>query len=174
MGPNDRQAIEIQISCTEERKGLLQVKFHFKHGDTRTPFITKKPMKSLGKVFNYSLRDATAIHSNSTKFLRAGQPQWTNQAFLVSSRPGFTNMPSSLDSFMVSCKSEVLQYRESSDHKVLEAEIQVQTGWKSRAEFWLWHKALGAVIEGRVGLGSSIKPCKSKARGKVRRAPVQE
>ncbi|XP_058485986.1 uncharacterized protein LOC131459868 [Solea solea] len=83
------------------------------------------------------------------------------------------------EEFMVSRTREVLQYRESSDHKVSQAGIEVQTGreWRAvdMAQSWLQYRALlGAVTLGRTGLGSSMTPRYDKVKGKDRRALIQE
>lgn len=40
-------------------------KFHFTLGATQIPSVTKKPVKSLGNVFDYSMKDAAAIHATN-------------------------------------------------------------------------------------------------------------
>ncbi|KAJ3600351.1 hypothetical protein NHX12_031336 [Muraenolepis orangiensis] len=45
------------------RKGKVVDKFQFNIADTAIPSISEKPVKSLGKVFDCSLRDTTSIQS---------------------------------------------------------------------------------------------------------------
>lgn len=40
-------------------------KFHFTFGANQIPSVTEKPVKSLGNVFKYSMKDAAAIHTTS-------------------------------------------------------------------------------------------------------------
>ncbi|KAJ3605395.1 hypothetical protein NHX12_027442, partial [Muraenolepis orangiensis] len=49
------------------RKGKLVDKFRFNIADTAIPSISEKPVKSLGKVFDCSLRDTTSIQSTCTE-----------------------------------------------------------------------------------------------------------
>ncbi len=77
---------------------------------------------------------------------------------------------------------EVLQYRESSDPKVIGARVVVKTWRKWRAEAAvegaearLRHKVLvGAVAKGRSGLGSLEVPRFDKAQGRERRQLIQD
>lgn len=45
------------------KKGKVTNKFHFTFGSTQILSITNKPVKSLGKVFDCSLKDTAAIQS---------------------------------------------------------------------------------------------------------------
>jgi len=47
------------------KKGKTSDKFCFTLGSTQTPSITEKPMKSLGKVFDCSLRDTASIRATN-------------------------------------------------------------------------------------------------------------
>ncbi|KAJ3614965.1 hypothetical protein NHX12_018534 [Muraenolepis orangiensis] len=49
------------------RKGKVVDKFRFNIADTAIPSISEKPVKSLGKVFDCSLRDTTSIQSTCTE-----------------------------------------------------------------------------------------------------------
>ncbi|KAJ3600949.1 hypothetical protein NHX12_031922 [Muraenolepis orangiensis] len=49
------------------RKGKVVDKFRFNIADTAIPSISEKPVKSLGKVFDCSLRDTTCIQSTCTE-----------------------------------------------------------------------------------------------------------
>ncbi|KAJ3607591.1 hypothetical protein NHX12_024642 [Muraenolepis orangiensis] len=49
------------------RKGKVVDKFRFYIADTAIPSISEKPVKSLGKVFDCSLRDTTSIQSTCTE-----------------------------------------------------------------------------------------------------------
>ncbi|KAK0134264.1 Zinc finger BED domain-containing protein 4 [Merluccius polli] len=49
------------------RKGKVEDKFRFHISGTAIPTITEKPVKSLGKVFDCSLRDTTSIQSTCTE-----------------------------------------------------------------------------------------------------------
>ncbi|XP_060938981.1 uncharacterized protein LOC133018922 [Limanda limanda] len=49
------------------RKGKVEDKFRFNITGTAIPTITEKPVKSLGKVFDCSLRDTTSIQSTCTE-----------------------------------------------------------------------------------------------------------
>ncbi|KAJ3593535.1 hypothetical protein NHX12_005869 [Muraenolepis orangiensis] len=49
------------------RKGKVVDKFRFTIADTAIPSISEKPVKSLGKVFDCSLRDTTSIQSTCTE-----------------------------------------------------------------------------------------------------------
>lgn len=40
-------------------------KFHLTLGAIHIPSITEKPVKSLGNVFNYSMKDSAAIHATN-------------------------------------------------------------------------------------------------------------
>lgn len=40
-------------------------KFHFTLGATQIPSVTEKPVKSLGNVFNYSMKDTAVIHATN-------------------------------------------------------------------------------------------------------------
>ncbi|KAJ3582705.1 hypothetical protein NHX12_000329 [Muraenolepis orangiensis] len=71
------------------RKGKVVDKFRFNIADTAIPSISEKPVKSLGKVFDSSLRDTTSIQSTCTEldgWLKSGQ------TYLGSLKPGSTNM----------------------------------------------------------------------------------
>ncbi|XP_056097411.1 uncharacterized protein LOC130076370 [Rhinichthys klamathensis goyatoka] len=46
-------------------KGKVTDKFHFSLGTTKIPSLTEEPVKSLGKVFNCSLRDAASIKATN-------------------------------------------------------------------------------------------------------------
>lgn len=52
------------------RKGKVDDKFRFHIAGTAIPSITEKPVKSLGKMFDCSLRDTTSIHSTCTELDR--------------------------------------------------------------------------------------------------------
>ena len=69
------------------------------------------------------------------------------------------------EEFKVSRTREVLLYRDSADRKVASAGVEVRTGRK-------WHSQ--TVATGQAGLGSNLKPCYSRARGKERRKLIQE
>lgn len=43
------------------KKGKVTDKFSFTLGNTQIPSIKEKPLRSLGKMFDYSLRDTAAI-----------------------------------------------------------------------------------------------------------------
>jgi len=45
------------------KKGKVTNQFHFTLGTTQIPSITEKPMKSLGKVFDCSLKDMAVIRA---------------------------------------------------------------------------------------------------------------
>ncbi|XP_067284127.1 uncharacterized protein [Pseudorasbora parva] len=47
------------------KKGKVSNKFSFTLGKTQIPSITDKPVKSLGKVFDCSLKDTAAIHATN-------------------------------------------------------------------------------------------------------------
>lgn len=47
------------------KKGKVTNRFHFTLGSTRIPSITEKPVKSLGKVFDCSLKDTAAIQTTN-------------------------------------------------------------------------------------------------------------
>ncbi|KAJ3614940.1 hypothetical protein NHX12_018509 [Muraenolepis orangiensis] len=49
------------------RKGKVVDKFRFNIADTAIPSISEKPVKSLGKMFDCSLRDTTSIQSTCTE-----------------------------------------------------------------------------------------------------------
>ncbi|KAJ3580977.1 hypothetical protein NHX12_017218, partial [Muraenolepis orangiensis] len=49
------------------RKGKVVDKFRFNIADTAIPSISEKPVKSLGNVFDCSLRDTTSIQSTCTE-----------------------------------------------------------------------------------------------------------
>ncbi|KAJ3588277.1 hypothetical protein NHX12_011870 [Muraenolepis orangiensis] len=49
------------------RKGKVVDKFRFNIADTAIPSISEKPVKSLRKVFDCSLRDTTSIQSTCTE-----------------------------------------------------------------------------------------------------------
>ncbi|KAJ3589962.1 hypothetical protein NHX12_007919 [Muraenolepis orangiensis] len=49
------------------RKGKVVDKFRFNIADTAIQSISEKPVKSLGKVFDCSLRDTTSIQSTCTE-----------------------------------------------------------------------------------------------------------
>ncbi|KAJ3585394.1 hypothetical protein NHX12_014113 [Muraenolepis orangiensis] len=49
------------------RKGKVVDKFRFNIADTAIPSFSEKPVKSLGKVFDCSLRDTTSIQSTCTE-----------------------------------------------------------------------------------------------------------
>lgn len=86
------------------------------------------------------------------------------------------------EEFMVTRARELLQYRESSDPKVAHAGIEVRMGRKWRAaeavdiaESRLRQRALvGAVAQGRAGLGSGNSTRFDKAQGKERRSLILE
>ncbi len=47
----------------ELRKGKVDDRFQFSDAGTTIPSITEKPIESLGKVFESSLRDAASIQA---------------------------------------------------------------------------------------------------------------
>ncbi|XP_073696141.1 uncharacterized protein [Garra rufa] len=47
------------------KKGKVTDKFHFSLGTTKIPSLTEEPVKSLGKVFKCSLRDAASIKATN-------------------------------------------------------------------------------------------------------------
>ena len=49
------------------RKGKVEDKSQFNIAGAAIPTITEKPVKSLGKVFDSSLRDTTSIQATSTE-----------------------------------------------------------------------------------------------------------
>lgn len=83
---------------------------------------------------------------------------------------------------MVSRSRELLQYRESSDPRVALAGIEVRTGRKWRAAEAVdiavsrlqQRVIVGAVAQGRAGLGSSRTPNYYKAQGKEKRSLILE
>ena len=73
------------------RKGKVEDKFQFNITGTAIPTITEKPVKSLGKVFDYSLRDTTSIQSTCTEL--DGWLKSVDKSGLPGSlKPGSTNM----------------------------------------------------------------------------------
>lgn len=86
------------------------------------------------------------------------------------------------EEFKVLCVREVLQYRESSDPKVIGARVVVKTGRKWRAEAAveaaearMRHKVLvGAVAKRRASLGNLEVPCFDKAQGRERQQLIQD
>ncbi|KAL4008469.1 hypothetical protein ACER0C_002321 [Sarotherodon galilaeus] len=86
------------------------------------------------------------------------------------------------EEFMVSRSRELLQYRESSDPRVALAGIEVRTGRKWRAAEAVdiavsrlqQRVIVGAVAQGRAGLGSSRTPNYNKAQGKEKRSLILE
>ncbi|KAK0148843.1 hypothetical protein N1851_010754 [Merluccius polli] len=63
LGTHVLQTSKIQIPGVE--KGKVTNKFHFTLSGTQIPSITEKPVKSLGKVFDCSLKDTAAIHATN-------------------------------------------------------------------------------------------------------------
>ena len=47
------------------KRGKVLDRFHFDLGGTRLPSVTEKPLKSLGKTFDCSLKDAASIRATS-------------------------------------------------------------------------------------------------------------
>ncbi|KAJ3581984.1 hypothetical protein NHX12_016018 [Muraenolepis orangiensis] len=61
------------------RKGKVVDKFRFNIANTAIPSISEKPVKSLGKVFDCSLRDTTSIQSTCTEldgWLKSVDKSW--------------------------------------------------------------------------------------------------
>ncbi|MCI4390737.1 hypothetical protein PGIGA_G00126150 [Pangasianodon gigas] len=220
------------------KRGKVIDKFRFSILGIAIPSITEQPVKSLGKFFDSTLKDTTAIQKFSeelgawlTKVDKSGLPgrfkAWIYQhsilprvlwPLLVYAVPlttveslerkisGFLRkwlgLPRSLTSaalygtnntlqlpfsglteeFKVARTREALQYRDSRDHKVSSAGIEVRTGrkWKAEkavevAESRLRQKALvGTLATGRAGLAYVPKIQVSKARGKERHQLLQE
>ncbi|KAJ3593117.1 hypothetical protein NHX12_005454 [Muraenolepis orangiensis] len=72
------------------RKGKVVDKFRFNIANTAIPSISEKPVKSLGKVFDCSLRDTTSIQSTCTEL--DGWLKSVDKSYLGSLKPGSTNM----------------------------------------------------------------------------------
>lgn len=49
---------------TVVKKGNVNVRFRFSIEGRQIPTISKKPVKSLGKVFNSSLKDSSSVQSS--------------------------------------------------------------------------------------------------------------
>ncbi len=73
------------------KKGKVVNKFHFSVSGTVIPTITEQPVKSLGKLFDSSLKDSAAIQ-NSNKNLELGSPRLTSPVCLVDLKPGSTSI----------------------------------------------------------------------------------
>ena len=108
----------------------MEDKFQFNIAGTTIPTITEQPVKSLGKVFDITLRDTTSIQSTCSEL-----DGWLKSVdkFGLS---GKLQLPfkSLEEEFKVSRTREVVQYRDSNNPKVVNAGIQVRTGRKWRAE----------------------------------------
>lgn len=60
VGKDELQTCQVQITGFEKRQSLRQAL-----EGTKIPSINEKPVKSLGKLFDNSLRDATAIQKSN-------------------------------------------------------------------------------------------------------------
>ncbi|KAK0146517.1 hypothetical protein N1851_014151 [Merluccius polli] len=156
---------------------------------TVIPTITEQPVKSLGKLFDSSLKDSAAIQKSNKelgplsslperKWL--GLPRSLTSAALYGTS-NILQLPFSglTEELMVVCTREALQYRDSRDCKVSSAGIEVRTGRKWKAgkllESRLRQKALvGTMATGRAGFGYFPKTLVSQAHGKERHHLLQE
>lgn len=48
------------------RRGKVAYKFRFTMGGTMIPTVTERPVKSLGKIFDNSLKDAAALQQTKS------------------------------------------------------------------------------------------------------------
>lgn len=134
-------------------------------------------------VYEFPISAVEGFEMRVSRFLRRwlGLPRSLSSIALYGNTNKLKLPTSSLsEEFMVTRARELLQYRESSDPKVAQAGIEVRTGrkWKAAeavevAESRLRHRTLvGAVAQGRAGLGSKKTPRYDKAQGKERRSLV--
>lgn len=75
------------------KKGKVVGKFSFTISENIIPTLKEQPVKSLGKLFDFSLKDKTAIHKIHREALRPGEGL-TNLGYLPFSRLEYTSMPS--------------------------------------------------------------------------------
>jgi len=71
------------------KKGKVTDKFHFSLGTTKIPSLTQEPVKSLGKVFNCSLRDTAstkATNQDLKTWLAVVWPSWQVQGLDLPAR----------------------------------------------------------------------------------------
>lgn len=78
------------------RKGRVEEKYHFFVDRVQIPSVSEKPVKSLGKVFDSTLKDRAAVKATH-KELKPGYQQLTSQDCQGSPRYGFISMVSCQD-----------------------------------------------------------------------------
>ncbi|KAL7841251.1 hypothetical protein SRHO_G00249420 [Serrasalmus rhombeus] len=176
------------------RKGKVLDNFCFGIAGTAIPTITEKPVKSLGKVFDSSLRDSTSIQSTCAELdgwlksldkssLPGKFKAWFYQHGVL---PRILWPPVLIYADPISAvetleRSPWAQQQTAAALQILGRGIQVRSGRKWRAEkavqeaeARLRHRSLVRVVtRGRARLGSFPTPQRN-TRGKERRRLVQE